>query len=142
MAKKTSGVVKRFIALLNIFILFAFCGCAYSNNDMYMNFLADLDLMSRMDLMFDAVENGKTDLHTQMEIEIIRNDIASFNNSYEEAIMTNDCLDLTAQLLLDCIDFYKSGDIENYESSLKNAKKQYATAKSLISSIRDGAENV
>lgn len=127
------------------FVLFAAMlavGCAYAEKERYMNFLADLDIINRFELCFDAAANRKTDGYTADEIEALKQDVASYENPNEDADRANEYLYKTAALLSLCIENLKINDMYNYEINLTRAREYYAQANALMSAIKEGSENV
>lgn len=129
-------------AVLIISAIFMLGGCSYTEKERYMNFLADLDLVSRFDLCFDAAEKGKTDIYTASELEVLKQDILSYINPNEETRLANEYLTATAEELSECIEYKKTGDTDNYKLHFERALEHYAQANAKISAVKSGAENV
>lgn len=140
--KRIAGKAKRLLAVIFASSFLAQSGCAYTDKEKYMNFLADLDIISRIDQCIDDVETGKTDYYTRGELETLREDIASFGYYYEDGERANNLLDLTIDELLNGMDNYADGDYADYKLNKTRAHEYYAQANAQISAIRDGAENV
>ena len=117
-------------------------GCAYAEKERYMNFLADLDVINRFELCFNAAEERRTDFYTFDELEALKLDILSYENPNEEAARANGFLLTAAELLVFGTECVKINDTYNYELSLTHAKEYYAQANAVISAIIKGAENV
>lgn len=136
------GFLKALTAVLVSCLLPFFGACTYTEKERYMNFLADLDVINRFDLCFDAAKDRKTDFYTLNELEILKQDIASYANPNEEAARANGFLFTAADLLEFGTECVKINDMYNYEMSLNAAKEYYAQANAVMRSIIEGSENV
>lgn len=136
------GFTKALSAVLIAGMLPLLCACAYDEKERYMNFLADLDVINRFELCFNAAEERRTDFYTGDELEVLMQDIASYENPNEEAARANGLLLTAAELLAFGTECVKINDAYNYELNLDRAKQYYAQANAVISAIIKGAENV
>lgn len=138
--KERFNFIKILLAAADISVLAN--GCTYTEKERYMNFLADLDLINRFEMSFDVVSKGKPDGYLTDEIEVLKQDVASYENPNENAAEANRLLLGAADLLSHCVKCLKTGDMYNYEINLARARECYARANALMSMIKEGAENV
>jgi len=133
---------KSLVAIVICCLAFMLSACAYTPEQKYMNFVADMDLSTRFDLCFDKVENGKVDFYIEGELRAIKHDIEAWDDDNGNAESANEFYIRCADALLESIGYYNEGLMDEYELALAEAKKSYLEASAIMVLINAGMENV
>lgn len=131
---------KHFCGILILLAGFVLLACSFLPSQQYANFLADLDLITRFDLCFDAVENKTAGIYMQRELESLKEDAASCPVNDPLVDQINASFTNTANALLTSIRAAKNQTPSTADKALSQAKSYYQTAQEEIARLNAGEQ--
>ncbi|MGI6152926.1 MAG: hypothetical protein ACOYJB_03705 [Christensenellaceae bacterium] len=131
--------MKKTVFFLALILLAVFLGsCSISDYERYNDFLADLDVYSRMDIAFYEAAKQNVLFYTKADLATLEQDLATLDIGNEDIVYINTRLLDAVGNLCAATEACNAGNTDEYEELFKLAENQYAEARLILSESRTG----